>query len=68
MALSLADFDPQVVAEYDVTAKTLDRVVRYRLWEVIFEEMKQQRAERRVEYAVPEPTYVPLREGAGEED
>ena len=27
--MSPADFDPQVVAEYDVTAETLDRVVRY---------------------------------------
>ena len=27
--LAPADFDPQVVAEYDVTAETLDRVVRY---------------------------------------
>jgi len=29
MALSPADFDPQVVAEYGITAETLDRVVRY---------------------------------------
>ena len=38
------------------------REIRDRLWEVIFEEMDKRRAERRVEYAVPEPTYVPLRE------
>ncbi len=42
------------------------REIRDRLWEVIFEEMDKRRAERRVEYAVPEPTYVPLREGAEE--
>jgi len=29
MALSPADFDPRVVAEYGITAETLDRVVRY---------------------------------------
>jgi len=32
------------------------------LWEVIFEEMEKRRAEHRVEYAVPQPAYVPLRE------
>ena len=29
MAVSLADFDPQVVIEYGITAETLDRVVCY---------------------------------------
>jgi len=42
------------------------REIRDRLWEVIFEEMDKRRAERRVEYAAPEPTYTPLREGAEE--
>ena len=42
--------------------------IRARLWEVIFEEMEKRRAERRVEYAVPEPAYVALREGSEEED
>lgn len=27
--MRLADFDPQVVAEYDITEEDLDRVVRY---------------------------------------
>ena len=40
------------------------REIRDRLWEVIFEEMDKRRAERRVEYAAPEPTYTPLRERA----
>jgi hypothetical protein len=35
---------------------------------VIFEEMEKRRAERRVEYAVPESAYVALREGSEEED
>ncbi|RLC64571.1 MAG: hypothetical protein DRI48_07560 [Chloroflexi bacterium] len=42
--------------------------VRTRLWEVIFEEMEKRRAERRVEYDAPEPTYVPLRERSEKED
>jgi len=29
MAVSLADFDPQLVADYDITEEDLDRVVRY---------------------------------------
>ncbi|MCK4315516.1 MAG: hypothetical protein KAX24_07075 [Anaerolineae bacterium] len=44
------------------------REIRARLWEVIFEEMEKRRAERRVEYAVPEPAYVALREGSEEEN
>ena len=29
MAVSLSDFDPQVIAGYDITEEDLDRVVRY---------------------------------------
>lgn len=44
------------------------RDIRDLLWEVIFEEMEKRRAERRVEYDAPEPTYVPLRERSEKED
>jgi len=44
------------------------REIRARLWEVIFEEMEKRRAEHRVEYAVPQPAYVPLREKPEEQD
>ena len=47
---------------------TSHREVRARLWDIIFEEMDERRAERQVEYAVPEPAYVALREGSEEED
>ncbi len=44
------------------------RAIRARLWDVIFEEMEKRKVKRQVKYAVPEPAYVPLREGAEEED
>ena len=44
------------------------REIRARLWEVIFEEMGKRRAQHRIEYAVPKPAHVALREGSEEED
>jgi len=58
----------RVRPEIRTVKSTSRREIRARLWEVIFEEMEKRRAERRVEYAVPEPAHVALREGSEEED
>ncbi len=58
----------RVRPEIHTVKSTSRREIRARLWEVIFEEMEKRRAERRVEYAVPEPAYVALREGSEEEN
>ena len=41
---------------------TSHREIRARLWDIIFEEMERPRVEHLVEYTVPEPAYVMLRE------
>ena len=58
----------RVRPEIRTVKSTSRREIRALLWEVIFEEMEKRRAERRVEYAVPEPAHVALREGSEEED
>ena len=58
----------RVRPEIRTVKSTSRREIRALLWEVIFEEMEKRRAERRVEYAVPGPAHVALREGSEEED
>ena len=58
----------RVRPEIRTVKSTSRREIRALLWEVISEEMEKRMAERRVEYAVPEPAYVALREGSEEED
>lgn len=58
----------RVLPEVQVVEATTPREMRRRLWDCLFEEMEKRWAERPVEYAVPEPAYVPLREGSEEED
>jgi len=56
----------RVLPEIRTVEGTSHREIRARLWEVIFEEMEKQRAERRGEYAAPEPAYLALSESPEE--
>ena len=52
----------RVLSEIRVVEGTSYHEIRARLWDIIFEEMERPRMEHLVEYAVPEPAYVMLRE------
>jgi len=58
----------RVRPEIHAVEGTSHREIRARLWDIIFEEMEKRKVEHRVEYAVPVPAYVPLREGSEEKD
>jgi len=58
----------RVRPEIRTVKSTSRREIRALLWEVISEEIEKRMAEGQVEYAVPEPAYVALREGSEEED
>jgi len=58
----------RVQPEIRTVEGTSYREIRTRLWDIIFEEMERPRVEHLVEYVVPEPAYVALREGSEEKD
>ncbi|MBE9471374.1 MAG: hypothetical protein IMY75_04615 [Chloroflexi bacterium] len=58
----------RVRPEIRTVKSTSRREIRALLWEVISEEIEKRMAECQVEYAMPEPAYVALREGSEEED
>ncbi len=55
----------RVLPEIRTIEGTSHREIRDQLWEVIFEEMKNRRSERPIEYASPEPVYQTVRERPG---
>jgi len=58
----------RIRAEIGIVGGNSHKEIRRHLRESIFEEMERPRVEHLVEYVVPEPAYVALREGSEEED